>query len=230
MPGIPGWPDDYNPYPFDVAKAKTDLAKAMDDMGISNDPAVLKPAAKTDTCDDACQLYTARVHSIGRMKFGYNCNAGHLPRVAFLAEAWRTTLKLTESTFDISCTDFPTLLQERPAGKYSIARDGWNADFPHAKNQLDLLTCGSGNNSSQYCNPAFDAAFNEAATIADPAQQTAKYIEAQRLAVDDAPVLFLRYATVRYLIQPYVTGVAATPTDSQNVGDRLLETIQILAH
>jgi oligopeptide transport system substrate-binding protein len=214
MPGIPGYDADYNPYPYDPASAQSHFATALTELGV------------TDTNKDG----TVDGKDLGPMKFGYNCNAGHLPRVAFLAEAWRTTFSLTESTFDISCTDFPTLLQERPAGKYSIARDGWNADFPHAKNQLDLLTCGSGNNSSQYCNPAFDAAFNEAATIADPAQQVAKYIEAQRIAVDDAPVLFLRFATVRYLVQPYVSGVAATPSDSQNVGDRLLETIKILAH
>jgi oligopeptide transport system substrate-binding protein len=214
MPGIPGYDAEYNPYPYDPTAAQAHFATALTELGV------------TDTNKDG----TVDGKDLGPLKFGYNCNAGHLPRVAFLAEAWRTTFSLTESTFDISCTDFPTLLQERPAGKYSIARDGWNADFPHAKNQLDLLTCGSGNNSSQYCNPKFDEIFNQAATEPDPAKQIAQYIQAQRLAVDDAPVLFLRFGTTRYLVQKYVAGLAATPSDSQNVGDRLLETISILDH
>jgi oligopeptide transport system substrate-binding protein len=214
MPGIPGYDADYNPYPYDVTAAATHMATALQELGT------------TDTNGDG----EVTAADLGVMKFGYNCNAGHLPRVAFLAEAWRTGLGFAETSFDISCSDFPTFLQERPAGKYNISRDGWGADFPHAKNQLDLLVCGSGNNNSQYCNPAFDAAFNEAATIADPAQQEAKYIEAQRIAVDDASVLFLRYGVTRYLVQPYVLGLTPSSSDHQNIGDVFPETIQIAAH
>lgn len=214
MPGIPGYDADYNPYPYDVASAKTHMAKALQELGV------------TDT--DADGAVTPA--DLGTMRFGYNCNAGHLPRVAFLAEAWRTGLGFAETSFDISCSDFPTFLQERPAGKYNVSRDAWGADFPHAKNQLDLLVCGSGNNNSQYCNPAFDKAFNEAATITDPAQQEAKYIEAQRVAVDDAAVLWLRYGLTRYLVQPYVGGLTPSSSDHQNIGDVFLETIQIMEH
>jgi oligopeptide transport system substrate-binding protein len=214
MPGIPGYDADYNPYPYDVTAAATHMATALQELGT------------TDTNGDG----EVTAADLGVMKFGYNCNAGHLPRVAFLAEAWRTGLGFAETSFDISCSDFPTFLQERPAGKYNISRDGWGADFPHAKNQLDLLVCGSGNNNSQYCNPAFDAAFNEAATIADTAQQEAKYIEAQRIAVDDASVLFLRYGTTRYLVYPYVLGLTPSSSDHQNIGDVFLETIQIGEH
>jgi len=214
MPGIPGYDADYNPYPFDVAAAKTHMTKALADLGV------------TDTNADGAVTPA----DLGTMKFGYNCNAGHLPRVAFLAEAWRTGLGFGESQFDISCSDFATFLQERPAGKYNIARDAWGADFPHAKNQLDLLACGSGNNNSQYCNPAFDTAFKAAATITDPAAQEAKYIEAQRVAVDDAAVLWLRFGVTRYLVQPYVSGIMASSSDHQNIGDVFLETIQLLEH
>jgi oligopeptide transport system substrate-binding protein len=214
MPGIPGYDADYNPYPYDVAAAKAAMATALTELGT------------TDTNNDGA----VDAKDLGVMKFGYNCNAGHLPRVAFLAEAWRTGLGFAETSFDISCSDFATFLQERPAGKYNISRDGWGADFPHAKNQLDLLICGGGNNNSQYCNPAFDTAFNAAATIADPAEQTAKYIEAQRIAVDDASVLFLRFGVTRYLVRPWVSGLTPSSSDHQNIGDVFLETIKILEH
>jgi len=214
MPGIPGYDADYNPYPYAPAAAKTHMDKALTDLGV------------TDTDGDG----KVTPADLGPMKFGYNCDAGHLPRVAFLAEAWRTTLGFTQNQFDISCTDFATFLQERPAGKYNVSRDGWGADFPHAKNQLDLFACGSGNNNSQYCNPEFDKLFKQAATEADPQKQTDLYIQAQRLMVDDAAVLFLRYGLTRYLVQPYVSGLSATASDSQNVGDRLFETIKMLEH
>ena len=214
MPGIPGYDADYNPYPYDVDAAKAAMAKAITELGV------------TDTNADGA----VDAKDLGVMKFGYNCNAGHLPRVAFLAEAWRTALGFAETSFDISCSDFATFLQERPAGKYNISRDGWGADFPHAKNQLDLFVSGSGNNNSQYSNPAFDTAFNEAATIADPAAQQQKYIDAQRIVVDDAAVLFLRYGVTRYLVRPWVSGLTPSSSDHQNIGDVFLETIKILKH
>lgn len=214
MPGIPGYDADYNPYPYDVDAAKAAMAKAITELGV------------TDTNADGA----VDAKDLGVMKFGYNCNAGHLPRVAFLAEAWRTALGFAETSFDISCSDFATFLQERPAGKYNISRDGWGADFPHAKNQLDLFVSGSGNNNSQYSNPAFDSAFNEAATIADPAAQQQKYIDAQRIVVDDAAVLFLRYGVTRYLVRPWVSGLTPSSSDHQNIGDVFLETIKILKH
>jgi oligopeptide transport system substrate-binding protein len=190
------------------------MATALDELGV------------TDTNGDG----TVTAADLGPMRFGYNCDAGHLPRVAFMAEAWRTTFGLVEGQFDISCTDFATFLEERNQGLYTIARNGWSADFPHAKNQLDLFVCGSGNNDSQYCNPEFDRVFNQAATEADPATQEQMYIDAQRIMLDDAAALFLRFGLTRYLVQPYVSGVIATPSDHQNIGDVLYETIQILEH
>jgi oligopeptide transport system substrate-binding protein len=214
MPGIPGYDPDYNPYPYDPAAAQAAMALAITELGV------------TDTNGDS----EVTAADLGPMRFGYNCNAGHLPRVAFLAEAWRTTFSLTEGQFDISCTDFATLLQERAEGKYSVARDGWGADFPHAKNQLDLFVCGGGNNNVQYCSEEFDSLFNEAATIQDPAEQEAKYIEAQRVVIDDAAALFLRFGTIRYLVRPYVSGVISTPSDHQNIGDVFYENIVMLEH
>jgi oligopeptide transport system substrate-binding protein len=215
MPGIPGYDADYNPYPYDTTAAQAAMATAITELGVVDGP------------DEGTDVTAA---DLGPMTFGYNCNAGHLPRVAFLAEAWRTTFGLTENQFDISCTDFATLLQERAEGKYAISRDGWSADFPHAKNQLDLFVCGGGNNNVQYCNPEFDRLFNEAATIADPAEQEAKYIEAQRVVIDDAAALFLRFGTIRYLVRPYVSGVTSTPSDHQNIGDVFYENIVMLEH
>jgi oligopeptide transport system substrate-binding protein len=214
MPGIPGYDADLNPYPYDVTAAQEHMATALTELGV------------TDTNADGA----VTAADLGPLTFGYNCNAGHLPRVAFLAEAWRTAFSMTETNFDISCTDFATLLQERAQGKYAISRDGWGADFPHAKNQLDLFVCGGGNNNVQYCNPEFDRLFNEAATIADPAAQEQKYKDAQKIVVDDAAALFLRFGTVRYLTRPWVQGVQATPSDHQNIGDVLYETMSILEH
>jgi len=214
MPGIPGH-DDYNPYPFDIAAAQQHMATALTEMGIK------------DTDGDG----TVTAADVGTMSFGYNCNAGHLPRVTYLAEHWRTALGFSETQFDIHCVDFPTLLKERPNGKYTISRDGWNADFPHAVNQLnDLFRCGGGNNNSQWCNPQFDQLMDQAAAEPDQAKAVQLYIQAQRLVVDDAAVIFLNWNTTRWMVKPYMQDVVITSSDSENPGDHFWETIKVGEH
>jgi oligopeptide transport system substrate-binding protein len=218
MPGIPGWPDDYDPYSYDVAAAQAAMATALTELGIK------------DRADDTDEVVT--VQDVGKLKFGYNCDAGHTPRVNYLAGTWRANLGFSEAQFDISCTDFAVFRTERREGnKYDITRNGWGADFPHPDNQLrDLFLTGVGLNNSGYANPAFDALVAQASVEQDPAKSKDLYVQAQRLLVDDAPVVWLNWATTRYLVKPYLAGLVATASDHNNIGDVFYETMQILQH
>ena len=161
---------------------------------------------------------------LGKLKFGFNSGAGHEPRVAFLAEAWRTAFGLETEQIG---SDFSVFLTQRTAGDYQIARDGWGADYPHANNQLGLFVCGGGNNDVQYCNPDFDALMAQAAGEADQDKQVALYNQAQKILMDDAAFLPLRFAVSTFEVQPYVGGINATPSDSQLPGDLFYETMYI---
>ena len=203
MPGIPGYQPDLDPYPFNLDQAKQHMTAALAALGVP----------------DAA--------SLGKLKFGFNSGAGHEPRVAFLAEAWKQAFGLQTEQIG---SDFAVFLQQRTAGQYDLARDGWNADYPHANNQLGLFVCGGGNNDSQYCNPDFDALMKQAAAETDATKATALYNQAQTIVMNDAAVLPLRFQTVTYEVQPYVKGITSTPSDSQLPGDVFYETIQIEKH
>ncbi len=132
---------------------------------------------------------------------------------------------------DIRCTDFAGWRLERFPPIYDVSRNGWGADFPHPDNQnRDLFACGSGNNGSRYCNPAYDDLLEQGATAGSYEEAATFYQEAERLLAADAPVLFLRYGEGVSLIRPWVSGLTITSADSQNRGDRYPENIQILAH
>jgi oligopeptide transport system substrate-binding protein len=204
MPGIPGFQTDLDPYPYDLDSAKAHMATALAALG------------KSSAAD------------FGKLKFGFNSNAGHEPRVAFLAEAWRTAFGLETDQIG---SDFSVFLTQRTEGDYDLARDGWGADYPHANNQLNgLFTCHGGNNNSQYCNPDFDALIAQAAAEPDQDKQVALYHQAQALMINDAAILPLRFSTVTYEVQPYVSGLQPTGKDSVAPGDVFYESIQILAH
>jgi oligopeptide transport system substrate-binding protein len=201
MPGIPGYQADLDPYPFDLAAAKEHMTTALAAIGV------------------------ATAADLGKLKFGFNSGSGHEPRVAFLAEAWRQAFGLETEQIG---SDFSVFLQQRTAGEYMIARDGWGADYPHANNQLGLFVCGGGNNDVQWCNTDFDALMAQAAAEPDQDKQVALYNQAQKILIDDAALLPLRFGLTVYEVQPYVGGLTITPSDSQLPGDMFYETIQML--
>ena len=204
MPGLPGYDESINPYPYDLDAAKASMDKALAAMGY------------------------ASAADIPALKFGFNTGAGHEPRVAFLAEAWNQAFGLKTEQIG---SEFSVFLTQRTAGEYDISRDAWGADYPHANNQLSgNFTCGGGNNNSQYCNPAFDEKLKEAATESDVAKQGELYSEAQKILTDDAPVLPLLFRDFPTVLKPWVDGEVVTPIDHNNPGDKFAENIRILKH
>ncbi len=204
MPGIPGYQADLDPYPYDVASAKEHMTTALAALGV------------------------ASVADLGKISVGFNSGSGHETKVAYMAEAWRQAFGMETEQIG---SEWSVFLTQRQAGDYTIARDGWGADYPHANNQLNgIFTCGGGNNASQYCNPAFDALIAQAASEPDQDKQVALYNQAQTMLFEDAAVLPLRFGLATYEIAPYVGGVIPTGSDSQLPGDLFYENIYIKAH
>jgi oligopeptide transport system substrate-binding protein len=200
MPGIPGYQEDLNPYPFDLAAAKEHMTTALAAIGVP----------------DAA--------SLGKLKFGFNTGSDHENRVAFLAEAWRQAFGLETEQIG---SEWSVFLKQRTKGEYDIARDAWGADYPHASNQLGNFICGGGNNNNQYCNPDFDALLKKAAGEPDAAKQVELYKQAQTILMNDAAFIPLRFVSQPYEVASKVKGLQTTSSDSQLPGDNFYETIYI---
>ncbi|MCC6848251.1 MAG: ABC transporter substrate-binding protein [Deltaproteobacteria bacterium] len=90
----------------------------------------------------------------------------------------------------------------------------WSADFPDPSNFLDVLFRSSrvdANNHTFYANPTFDGLLTRAERLRDPAARTLAYAEAERLLVDDAPVIFLYHPIAYVMTQRRVHGYAIHP-------------------
>jgi oligopeptide transport system substrate-binding protein len=200
MPGIPGYQEDLNPYPFNLDQAKQHMQTALQAIGVP----------------DAA--------SLGKLKFGFNTGSDHENRVAFLAEAWRQAFGLQTEQIG---SEWSVFLKQRTKGEYDIARDAWGADYPHANNQLGNFICGGGNNNNQYCNKDFDALLKQAAGEPDQAKQVELYKQAQTILMNDAPFIPLRFVSQPYEVASKVKGLQTTSSDSQLPGDNFYETIYI---
>lgn len=87
--------------------------------------------------------------------------------------------------------EFMRRLDQDPPAMWQL---GWAADFPHPHDFLGLLLeTGSANNVGGWSDAAFDEALDAAASTADPAEQTARYEEAQGIVADQVPLIALEY-------------------------------------
>ncbi len=75
-----------------------------------------------------------------------NNTSGHVA----IAECMQQDLAAVGITMTIKSIDWAVFLQERKAGNYDIARNGWIADFNDPINMLEMWTTESGNNDCQF--------------------------------------------------------------------------------
>jgi peptide/nickel transport system substrate-binding protein len=125
-------------------------------------------------------------------------------------------------TVQIKVLEWPQHQELLETGKAPLFRLGWSADYPDADSFLNLFYSKtlpanpadrSPVNSTRYSNPEFDALFEKALTTTDDAGRIALYEQAEQIAVNDAPMLFIYHDLDYRLVQPYVKGYTSNAMD-----------------
>jgi len=89
---------------------------------------------------------TGKFTNIPTLKYLYNTSSGHKAIAEYLQECFKQygiNLKLESQ-------EWAVFLNTRKDGNYSIARNGWLADYNDACSFLDMWTTESGNNDAQF--------------------------------------------------------------------------------
>lgn len=100
------------------------------------------------------------------------------------------------------------LLDLTSNSRASFFRGSWIADYPDAENYLSVFYSKNPAppNYTRYKNPAFDALFERAIAETNDSLRYQLYQQADRLMINDAPVVPLWYDVAVHLVQPNVTG------------------------
>jgi oligopeptide transport system substrate-binding protein len=111
-----------------------------------------------------------------------------------------------------------TIVQRESAAAREAARNGqadlflkdWYADYPDAENFLYPLlhsaSLGVGGNVSFFQNPRFDQIVSAARRESDDARRIDLYRQADALAFEQAPMIFLHFAKTTIAVQPWISG------------------------
>lgn len=187
FPGVVGPTDDktfgdaypYEPYPLagDANKAKEYLNKALQELGVSD------PAQAT-------------------FKISYAEGDAGRKKVEVYQEQWSKNLGIKAV---LEPVPYATLYENQAAGKFEAMDTGWNIDYADAKSDLEMFPTGAPYNYSKYSSAAFDEHYNKAIASTDAQERTKEFFEAEKVLLDDLPLIPMDARQDKYLVKDNVT-------------------------
>jgi ABC-type transport system substrate-binding protein len=129
------------------------------------------------------------------------------PRIAQTIQAYLAQVGIRVK---IVQRDASSMREAARNGKTDIALKDWYADYPDAENFLYPLlhsaNRGVGGNVSFFSNATFDSVVSRARREPDDQKRFTLYREADSLAHEQAPMLFMFFYTELYAVQPWLKG------------------------
>lgn len=137
-----------------------------------------------------------------------------------VAESVQQDVALLGINLEIKSEDWNVFLEDRKSGNFTIAREGWLADYNDPVNMLEIFTSDSGNNDMQLgkgtpvsSSPdwtAYDELIGQIRTTTDFAARVDLMHQAEDMLMDTWAVIPIYYYNDVYMQKSNVTGVYAT--------------------
>jgi len=143
-----------------------------------------------------------------KLRVLFNSNEVIQRTAVLIAAMWKEVLGIE---VDLTAEEYKVFLQSRhDISRWDVARLAWNADFDDASNFLDVLRAHSPNNDMGYVNRAFDAKLDASSALLDTNQRRVTLQSAEKLMLQDYPIIPLYYYVSKRLVKPYLRGVEPT--------------------
>jgi oligopeptide transport system substrate-binding protein len=98
------------------------------------------------------------------------------------------------------------LFQNQQSQNYTLAFSAWIADYADPSTFLNMMITGGGNNWAGWSNKKFDSLIEAASRSPDQNVRYGFFQNAERILLEDAPLIPLYYGQQPYLKQPWVMG------------------------
>jgi len=108
-----------------------------------------------------------------------------------------------------------SLRQAKSSGKLELFRASWIADYPDAENYLSLFYSKNfspnGPNYTHFKDEEYDSLYNQAMTTPNDTLRIQKYLQMDRLVMENYPVVPLYYDEVVRFVQRNIKGMEINP-------------------
>jgi oligopeptide transport system substrate-binding protein len=133
----------------------------------------------------------------------YNTDETHHTIAQAIQEMWKKYLGIKVT---LKNQEWKVYLAATHSQDYDVARMGWSGDYNDPNSFLDMWITGGGNNRTGWSNPAYDTLIAQASECLDQRGRFALLKKAERLLLDQLPIIPIYFFTNDFLVDPSVKG------------------------
>ena len=175
---------------------------------------------------EAQRLYAEAGYSASRplrMQLLYNTESNHRRLAVAMAAMWREVLGVETELLN---QEWQVFLQTRRSRlDTQLFRYGWIGDYNDPYTFAEILESKHGLNDMGYSNPRYDALLAAAAREGNPVRRMETLAEAERVMLEDMPIVPLYFYVSKKMVKPWVAGMEANIMDHHHSRH-----LRILAH
>ena len=134
----------------------------------------------------------------------YNTSEGHKAIAEAVQEMWRKNLGIEMTLENV---EFQVKLDREKAGDYTISRAGWVGDYVDPMTFMDLWVTDGPYNDADWSNAEYDKLVQTAKTTMDQEVRMKAMHDAEKILMDEMPILPIYFYTKPFTVKPNVTGI-----------------------
>jgi oligopeptide transport system substrate-binding protein len=177
--------------------------------GDSFDPDRAKALLAEAGYRDAAGKFDPSKFPIDKVEFTYNTTDRNRQTAEFLQAQWKQNLGLI---VPLKNMEWKTFLDTRAKLDYQgFARSGWIGDYLDPYSYLNIFSTPTGDNGTGWWDQKYVDLLNAANRISDPEERFAKLTEAEKMLLENCPVIPLFTSSTDWFKKPYVKGMYPNP-------------------
>lgn len=133
----------------------------------------------------------------------YNSSESHKKIALAIQQMWKENLGINVSLIN---QDWKVYLSSQKELNYDISRAGWIGDYNDPNTFLDMFVTNGGNNQTGWSNQVYDSLINVASTQADKTVRNKTFQAAEKILLNECPIIPIYTYTRIYLISDRVKG------------------------
>ena len=137
------------------------------------------------------------------LPFLFNTSETHRPIAEAIQAIWKERLGLD---IQLVNKEWKSYLADRQRRDFTIARAGWLGDYLDPETFLGLWTSSSTNNFTGWSHPEYDRLMAEAAALPSGPERYQILREAEKVLLEEVPVIPIFFYNRAYLLSPRVNG------------------------
>lgn len=143
--------------------------------------------------------------SLPTVTLSYNTSEGHKKIAEAIQDQWKKNLGVDVK---LENKEWKVYIEDLHQGNYQIGRMGWLGDFNDPINFLELYKDKKGgNNDTNWENPQYKELLNQSSLEMDPTKRAAILADAEKILMDDMPIMPIYFYTQSWVQNDKVTGV-----------------------